>query len=53
MLKHRDVQDHLWSARVLKDDPEAVQATHLAYCEAGDSHIKGSSLQDVGSCRHP
>ena len=30
------LQDHLWSARVLKDDPEAVQATHLAYFEAGN-----------------
>ncbi|CAL5228224.1 g11314 [Coccomyxa viridis] len=30
--------DHLWSARVLKDDPEVVQATHLSYFEAG-AHI--------------
>lgn len=28
-------QDKLWSARILADDPQAVQAAHLAYYTAG------------------
>ena len=39
------MQDHLWSARVLKDDPEVVQATHLSYFEAGEGSAQLSQLQ--------
>jgi homocysteine S-methyltransferase len=30
-----DVTDRLWSARLLISDPEAIEAVHLAYFEAG------------------
>ena len=44
LCSHGLMQDHLWSARVLKDDPEVVQATHLSYFEAGeDEHLHHSS----------
>ena len=29
------MQDDLWSARVLMDDPGAVEAVHLSYYRAG------------------
>ena len=31
------LQDDLWSARILKDDPQAVQTVHEAYYQAGGS----------------
>lgn len=30
-----DLSDHLWSARLLADAPEAIEAVHLDYFEAG------------------
>lgn len=30
-----DLTDHLWSARLLADAPEAIEAVHLEYFEAG------------------
>lgn len=30
-----DEQDHLWSARMLAEDPAAVQQVHTAFYEAG------------------
>lgn len=30
-----DLSDHLWSARLLEDAPEAIEAVHLDYFEAG------------------
>jgi len=32
---HLSAQDDLWSARVLMDDPAAVEAVHLSYYRAG------------------
>jgi homocysteine S-methyltransferase len=30
-----DLSDDLWSARLLRDDPDEVRATHLAFFRAG------------------
>ena len=30
-----DLSDDLWSARLLRDDPAAIEAVHLAYFRAG------------------
>ncbi|CAL8471158.1 g10700 [Coccomyxa elongata] len=38
-------QDHLWSARVLADDPTAVQQVHSAFYEAGADIATTASYQ--------
>jgi homocysteine S-methyltransferase len=40
-----DLRDRLWSARVLRDDPEAVEAAHLAYFRAGARVATTASYQ--------
>lgn len=40
-----DLSDRLWSARVLLDDPEAIEAVHLAYYEAGADVATSASYQ--------
>jgi homocysteine S-methyltransferase len=37
--------DPLWSARLLRDDPAAIEAVHLAYLEAGAQVITTASYQ--------
>ena len=39
------LNDSLWSARLLRDAPAAIQATHLAFLEAGADIITSSSYQ--------
>lgn len=40
-----DLSDHLWSARLLRDDPEAIRAAHMDYLEAGADCIISASYQ--------
>lgn len=40
-----DLRDHLWSARLLRDDPAAVAAVHDAYLDAGADCILTASYQ--------
>jgi len=40
-----DLTNHLWSARLLKDAPEAILAVHRAYLEAGADCITAASYQ--------
>ncbi len=40
-----DLDDPLWSARVLIDEPEAIQAVHLDYLMAGADCITTASYQ--------
>jgi homocysteine S-methyltransferase len=40
-----DLRDALWSARLLKDAPEAIAAVHRAYLEAGADVITSASYQ--------
>ncbi len=40
-----DLDPPLWSARVLRDAPEAIAAVHLAYLEAGADCITTASYQ--------
>ena len=40
-----DLRDALWSARVLRDAPEAISAVHQAYLEAGADIITTASYQ--------
>ncbi|MER5887059.1 homocysteine S-methyltransferase [Streptomyces sp. NPDC001941] len=40
-----DLSDHLWSARLLADDPGQVQAAHAAYVRAGASVLITASYQ--------
>jgi homocysteine S-methyltransferase len=40
-----DLSDHLWSARLLLTDPEAIEAVHLAYYEAGAQVATTASYQ--------
>jgi homocysteine S-methyltransferase len=40
-----DLSDRLWSARLLRDDPEAVLAVHRAYYEAGADIATTASYQ--------
>ncbi|MFC7304516.1 homocysteine S-methyltransferase [Streptomyces monticola] len=49
-----DLSDALWSARLLTDCPEAVEAAHLAYFEAGASMAITASYQATyeGFARH-
>src|SRR5690349_22845071 len=40
-----DLSDRLWSARLLLTDPEAIEAVHLAYYEAGAQVATTASYQ--------
>ena len=40
-----DLSDHLWSARLLRDAPEAIRAAHIEYLEAGADCIISASYQ--------
>lgn len=40
-----DLNDPLWSARLLKDDPEAIVEAHLAYLRSGAQILITSSYQ--------
>ncbi len=40
-----DLSDDLWSARLLRDDPEAVRDTHLAFFRAGAGVATTASYQ--------
>src|SRR5215471_14728564 len=40
-----DISDHLWSARLLLDAPEAIVQAHLAYLLAGASVVTTASYQ--------
>lgn len=40
-----DLSDHLWSARLLRDDPGAIRAAHRDYLEAGADCIISASYQ--------
>lgn len=40
-----DLRDPLWSARVLRDDPQAVEDVHAAYFEAGADVATTASYQ--------
>ncbi len=40
-----DLQDQLWSARLLRDDPEAIAMVHREYLEAGADLITTASYQ--------
>ncbi len=35
MARGHDLSDHLWSARLLQTDPDAIEDVHLAYFRAG------------------
>jgi homocysteine S-methyltransferase len=39
------LNDHLWSARLLRDDPELIYQTHLAYYLAGADFATSASYQ--------
>jgi homocysteine S-methyltransferase len=49
-----DLSDDLWSARLLRDDPEAIVRAHLAYFRAGASVAITASYQATreGFARH-
>jgi len=40
-----DLSDELWSARLLRDDPDAIRAVHRAYVEAGADCVITASYQ--------
>ncbi len=40
-----DLSDELWSARLLRDDPDAIRAVHRAYVEAGADCVISASYQ--------
>jgi S-methylmethionine-dependent homocysteine/selenocysteine methylase len=40
-----DLSDHLWSARLLADDPEAIIEAHLAFLRAGADVVTTASYQ--------
>lgn len=40
-----DLSDHLWSARLLRDDPAAIRDMHLAFLEAGAHVIETATYQ--------
>ncbi len=40
-----DMNDELWSARILMDDPELLRQVHLAYLDAGADCIATASYQ--------
>ncbi len=44
-----DLADALWSARLLADAPDAIEAVHLAYFEAGADFATTASYQASGA----
>jgi S-methylmethionine-dependent homocysteine/selenocysteine methylase len=49
-----DLSDDLWSARLLRDDPDEVIATHLAFYRAGADVATTASYQaSVGTASRP
>jgi homocysteine S-methyltransferase len=40
-----DLSDRLWSARLLRDDPAAIEDAHLAFLRAGADIIETASYQ--------
>jgi homocysteine S-methyltransferase len=40
-----DLSDRLWSARLLRDDPDAIRDVHSAYLAAGARVVTGASYQ--------
>lgn len=40
-----DLSDRLWSARLLRDDPAAIEAAHLAFLRAGAVIVETASYQ--------
>jgi S-methylmethionine-dependent homocysteine/selenocysteine methylase len=40
-----DLSDHLWSARLIDDEPEAIVDAHLAFIRAGASVVTTASYQ--------
>ena len=51
-----DLTGPLWSGRVLRDQPEQIEAVHLAYLEAGADCISTASYQvsrESFPCRRP
>jgi homocysteine S-methyltransferase len=40
-----NLSDHLWSARLLRDNPDAIRSAHLDYLEAGADCIISASYQ--------
>jgi homocysteine S-methyltransferase len=40
-----DLSDELWSARLLRDDPDAIRGVHRAYVEAGADCVITASYQ--------
>jgi homocysteine S-methyltransferase len=40
-----DLSDRLWSARLLRDDPDAIEAAHLAFLRAGADIVETASYQ--------
>lgn len=40
-----ELSDHLWSARLLRDQPDEIRAVHRAYLEAGADIITTASYQ--------
>lgn len=49
-----DLSDELWTARLLRDDPDAIVAAHLGYLAAGASVLISASYQAsfTGFARH-
>ena len=49
-----DLSDDLWSARLLRDDPDEIVATHLAFFRAGADVATTASYQASvdGFARH-
>jgi homocysteine S-methyltransferase len=43
--RDHDLSDELWSARLLRDDPDAIRAVHRAYVEAGADCVITASYQ--------
>jgi homocysteine S-methyltransferase len=53
-LRGHDLSDDLWSARLLRDDPDEIVATHLAFFRAGADVATTASYQASleGFARH-
>jgi homocysteine S-methyltransferase len=44
-VRGHDLNTHLWSAKLLKTDPEAIRDVHYSYLEAGADCITSASYQ--------
>ncbi|MDY0000183.1 MAG: homocysteine S-methyltransferase [Polyangia bacterium] len=44
-FRGHDLRDHLWSARLLVDDPGAIKQLHIDYLEAGADVVTTASYQ--------